>query len=639
MKTCQRIRAAFVAAVVACCLLLLPPSARAGDYYMPRVSIQGTVMQNGDLQVTETRAFEFDEDINGVFWNVPLAENQQGAVSELAIDDVRITSVDGEASNVPFQRVDYASAGDREVYTVSDEGGAIELKVFSPQDSGDEVEFTVRYTLRGAVMAWADAAELYWKFIGPDWSEASEDVRLDISFAACAGGAGPSLAKGDVRAWGHGPLDASVSLDVSSAGATARYDVPAVEPGEFAEARMAFPTTLVPEMSPQGGERLQTILDEEQAWADEANERREKARVQGAVVTAALLGVSALLLGIALWARFVKYASPKPVFDEDYFRDVPSQDHPAVLSAFMADGSVEPRAFVATLMKLTDDGVVALDSETREEKRLFGTKRVEEYTLRLVDIARATDPIDRAAIALYFGSGARNGDELSFDGAMAIDEYDEEGTSALDEFVAEVEAQLELRNLTCMVPAAYEIAMVALAFMVGILSFVLVLGMELASVAVFLATTAMLVATVILVGTTKFLAPEAVELRERCEALERWLEDFTNLGEAVPGDLVLWNKLLVMAVAFGVSDEVLRQLADAVPVDLRGSEEMGYRYPVYWWCYPHGRLNAPAGSLQTAYRESASQLAASSDSSGGGFGGGFSGGGGGGVGGGGGGTF
>lgn len=102
---------------------------------------------------------------------------------------------------------------------------------------------------------------------------------------------------------------------------------------------------------------------------------------------------------------------------------------------------------------------------------------------------------------------------------------------------------------------------------------------------------------------------------------------------------MLWNKLLVMGVALGVSKEVLRQLAEAVPADLRNSDDFYDNYPCYWWYYHHYGTESPLDSFDDVYHETIRELASSSDSSSGGSGGGFSGGGGGGVGGGGGGTF
>ena len=94
-----------------------------------------------------------------------------------------------------------------------------------------------------------------------------------------------------------------------------------------------------------------------------------------------------------------------------------------------------------------------------------------------------------------------------------------------------------------------------------------------------------------------------------------------------------------MGAALGVSKEVLRKLAEAVPPEVREADGFYDNYPCYWWYYHHYGTESPLDSFNDVYHESIRELASSSDSSSGGGGGGFSGGGGGGVGGGGGGTF
>jgi uncharacterized membrane protein len=132
------------------------------------------------------------------------------------------------------------------------------------------------------------------------------------------------------------------------------------------------------------------------------------------------------------------------------------------------------------------------------------------------------------------------------------------------------------------------------------------------------------------------ISREAIELKAQLEALRRWLKDFTRLNEAVPRDVVLWNRLLVMAVVLGVADEVIKQLKVAVPELMSDPAFM----PTYGW-YHDGPSGRPYSSFQSGYggahSVSAAKLSASESSSGGGGGGGFSGGGGGGFGGGGGG--
>jgi uncharacterized membrane protein len=58
---------------------------------------------------------------------------------------------------------------------------------------------------------------------------------------------------------------------------------------------------------------------------------------------------------------------------------------------------------------------------------------------------------------------------------------------------------------------------------------------------------------------------EAAEIRAKLEALKRWLSDFTRLEEAIPTDVILWNRLLVMASALGVAERVMEQLKVRLP--------------------------------------------------------------------------
>ncbi|WP_239284823.1 DUF2207 domain-containing protein [Collinsella sp. An2] len=631
-----------IAALVLVCAIAVarPASAYADSFETERVDISAAVLADGGLQVTELRTMAFDDDVNGVFWSLPLAENQQGMPTSYHIDAVQ--AIDEDGTQRAFSQVDNAQNGDRDVYTTSLDSSQVQVKLFSPQEDGDEVTFSISYTLRGAVMAWPDTAELYWQFVGPGWEDESNDVSLKISFPVADLAADTNTDAKAFRAWGHGPLDASVALDLTVPEVT--YTVPAVDGGEFAEARVVFPLAWVPDLTvPQsvsGEERMQTVLSEEQRWADEANARREQARTVTLVGSIVLVSVGAVLLVAMVVLKLTRGRSSKPSFQETYFRDVPSQDHPAVIAAFMGS-DVPDNAFIATLMHLTDDGIITLNQETVKERRLLGgSKEVEDYRMTLQDPTRVTDSIDRAAIDLYFGPGAQAGDSVLFG---SLDQEAKHSPTSYSErieaFKSEVRARLEMRGLVASTGAAY----IAVASVLGAIVIVgavffmaLTDGANLPAsfVAIALAAVAIVVSF-----TFKRYSQEGVELRARCEALKRWLEDFTRLDEAVPDDLILWNKLLVMAVALDVSDEVLRALADAVPVDRRMDPYGGYYFPLYWWCYPHGGMGSPAHEMHGVHQATISQLASSADSSAGGFGGGFSGGGGGGVGGGGGGSF
>ena len=63
---------------LALALFAVPAAASADTYALPRVDIEARVMENGDLFVTESRTFSFEDTVNGVYWSIPFAQNEQG---------------------------------------------------------------------------------------------------------------------------------------------------------------------------------------------------------------------------------------------------------------------------------------------------------------------------------------------------------------------------------------------------------------------------------------------------------------------------------------------------------------------------------------------------------------------------------
>ena len=632
-------RFASVCVLVALALLLLPVAAHADGYSMTQTYIGATVEADGSLTVVEGRQFDFDDDINGVFWEINTGTNQQGGTATVDVLSV-------EEEDTAFNKVDSANKGDSGVYTVEQSDGGVRIKVFSPHESGDSAIYYVSYTMTGAVMNWSDTAELYWKFVGDGWSADSDDVEMEVYFANAA--AGTAAVKGDnFRAWGHGPLTGDVSLDADEPMVT--YTIPCVHQGEFAEARIAFPSDWVPQLAASGEEHMSTILSEEKEWADEANARRAHARM-----IANALAVLSVVAAVAFTGTIVvlklRRRKPKPLFQDEYFRDVPSADHPAVLSALMSWNEVPDQAYIATLMKLTDDRVIKLEEATETKKKGLLRREKEEQTYRITVTDEAwkaakKDGIDRDVLKVFFAGVKPDKDGVRSRTFSELEEYASERTVSVGDKLEDYQNTVKGKLADSEYVASDGIVAMVFCLVLGILiAFVPMGSIFFTDGAQANIIAAVISVPIVLVGigvglTFRRFTPEGAEVAARCKALKHWLEDFTRLKEAVPSDLVLWNKLLVMGAALGVSKEVLRQLAEAVPPEVREADGFYDNYPCYWWYYHHYGTESPLDSFNDVYHESIRELASSSDSSSGGGGGGFSGGGGGGVGGGGGGTF
>ena len=378
------------------------------------------------------------------------------------------------------------------------------------------------------------------------------------------------------------------------------------------------------------------------------------------------IGGAGVLLAVvsAIFAatRRRKYKqSHKPQFDDKYFRDVPTNDHPAILGALYHNGEPTTEDMTASLMRLTDIGAMKLDLVKETSKGFMGKeKSAEEYRVTRTENyrdSRASDitrRLDEDTLDMLFRDLARKSDrteaEGKADGVLFFSDLKkiakkhpsayERAYSGWTESVSDLAAERGFFNDENPLGTGGLIAFGALDFLgAGLMVFLLV--MEILQPLIAIACGALLVGAAVLMfvvaGSARDLSREAIEVRAQLEALRRWLKDFTRLEEAVPTDVILWNRLLVMAVSLGVADEVIKQLKVVAPQVLDDPMMM----PVYGWYYYGGRLGAPAdafrNSMSEAHQVSTAALSSSSSSSGGGGGGGFSGGGGGGFGGGGGG--
>lgn len=640
----------FVAVLVAA--LTIPSVAYARSYSIDQVTIDAFVDQAGTLAIEEARTFSFDGSFHGVYWKLVKGEYEGRKIVPTIVEVAEIRN----GSVVVLERSDSEQEG---TYEVTDRGTYDELKIFSSHDDED-AQFVIRFTYANMVSKWEDVAELYWKFVSDGWDEPSRNVRCAVRLPVPEGEV--VTPEENVRAWGHGPLDATVSFE----GNEVVYEVAGVGTSEFAEARITFPTTWVPEAQQLSQARLQSILADERRWADEANAQRERAR--------ALVGGTTVVMAVVPLVSFAAYAvlmlrykrSHKPVFDDKYFRDMPSDDHPALLGAVYRDGSPTDVDFTASLMHLVDTGKIRLDKVEYAEKGLLDREKQEQdYRLLLLDrveggvrgdaAAVACSRIDEATFEFLFKTVAGHHElKEEFKGPDGQEyvlcsyfkdvarSHPRSYENGYKNWETSVKSSLDARGFGKDEVKNGKGIAIGLSVACFLIAFVLMVGgivMEVNGIlliTLFVLGLVMGALGIVVAVRLKPLSREAIELKAQLVALRRWLKDFTRLDEALPTDVALWNQLLVMATVLGVADDVIRQLKVAMPRLL----DDPYFY-AYGWYYHDRHIGSPAQAVTTSFGEahsvSAAKLAESSDSSGDGGGGGFSDGGGGGFGGGGGG--
>ncbi|WP_080803950.1 DUF2207 domain-containing protein [Arabiibacter massiliensis] len=638
-----------VLVALACAFVAFSPSpALAKSYTMPKVDIQAQVETDGSLHVVEQRTFDFNGDFTAVFWPFgELADN-----SSIQINGVRMGhvgaggAIEGEwttLKDVPFQ-LDWRDAGGPGGDAYSFDTAQNTLYVFF-NAVDEKLMVELDYTIVNGAQAYKDVGEVYWQYVNSGWTEASDDVTMTLALPVPQG---VEVEPGEnVRAWGHGPLDGTVSINADG---TVTYRVPRVASGQYAEARVTFPVEWLANLSGDDAlvhrdqPRLETVLKEEQGWADEANRDR-------VMSLAFIIGCGVVCVALLAWAlrAYFKYGKEhEPDFTDEYWRDVPDPSvHPAVIGRLWRWDRESQDDFTATLMHLSHVGAIRIDAGSYDQPGVFGSKQVDDYYLtRLPAADEVSDPLDRAALDLLFDRVAGGEDSLWFGTIKKYGEdHPQEFVDAMQGWQGMLSAETNRQDFFEAKSKRYQGYLVTAAVLVAMA------GLGIGLFTQNFIPTLFMVPTAIALGVIGNYMPRRSvrgnNLVAKCKALRNWLRDFSSLDERPPTDVKVWGEFMVYAYLFGVADQAIKQLQTTMPQLFEPGASMGMTYMPWWlWYAPgHGMSGAAmpsAGSLfQTSLANTVSTAqaalsgASGNFSSGGGFGGGFSGGGGGGFGGGG----
>ena len=633
------------------CVLLQPQQAFAKSYSMPETSIEAEVLQNGDLHVVEQRQFDFDGTYTAVWWEFDnLPSGAKFKVNSVSMAD---TDSDGAysasqlelLSSTPFQVKWRSEGGPGNVSYSLDEAQDTVYVFFHETDSRIVVQLD--YTVEKAAQAYSDVGEIYWQFVPSGWAEDSLNVDMTLTLPVPAD---QSVVAGDnVRAWGHGPLNATVSIDDDG---TVRYDVPSVKSGTYAEARVVFPTQWLSLISPaadnahESTARLDNVLSEEQTWADQAN--AERAQQIGVLVFAFLACIALLAWAIR---SFIKYGKElEPTFKDEYWRDVPEEgQHPAVIGHLCRFDKESSLDFSATIMHLANAGALLINKGSYEKGGLLGSKKqVEDYYLTRVPEVELTlnSEIDRMAMLFLFDIIAEGAPSLWL---ATIKQFAKKNPKLFQSTMADWQGLVTSHVIAAEYFESYSKSkrsrMSAVAVMLILAGLLLAYLFD-----NLIALVPCIITAVALMVVARFMerrTQKGADTYARCMALKKWLTEFSALDERPTTDVKVWGEFMVYAYLFGVAKEAIAELRRAVPemfeVDSALANDSAY---VPWWVwyspYGHGSyasLPDFGSMLETSVSESIQAVESAlsgSSSSGGGFGGGFSGGGGGGFGGGGG---
>jgi len=329
------------------------------SYRITHVVINSQLREDGSMEITESRTFQFSGAFRFSFRTLP-------TTGSLIFEDFHISE------NGQFYRS--SESEEPGTFRVIRKAGMIEVRWFFSAE--DELRtFDFRFKAHRAVKRHEDVAVLYYQFISGDWDHASRNVQVRLMPPV-------RLLPSQVQEWLHGPLWAESRIE-SDGSITAWCEH--LPEHTFLEIRALYPSDVFLDVPNSEEQVRDLIVAEEARWVEESNrlrelasqkrEAREKRQEQGKWITIILAALGLL----CAWSFYRRYgsrpASPPAI---KFSSEIPERISPALVGYLLANREIYGGAMVATLMDLAKREFIQLRENEVKKHKLFGRTRTEK---------------------------------------------------------------------------------------------------------------------------------------------------------------------------------------------------------------------------------------------------------------------
>lgn len=342
-------------------LLLAPTLVKASDvdYEITNYYIDSYVLENGDLEIKEL--IVLNGSFNGyirelVTSNSVLSHSNKidfehdaiynaSGIYDIKIGVKKVNDVSFDTFNDEFETLEIGDSfsSNSKKTVVTKYSNYDEYKMYY-RSNNESVAFLLDYKLDKAIVLHNDVAELYWQFIGNDFTDQINDLKIRIHL--------PNNDESDsFRVWAHGDLTGEIEKENNK---TVYAHVKYLYPNSPVDIRMTFDKNLITDTSKvkkSNEEALDSILKAEKERALEANRIRK--RQQKLVAIANYTGIFLIIFQIIniIYIYFKHDKEYKSDFNNDYYREF-FDDFNVEVGDYILKRTITPNAMSASIMNL-----------------------------------------------------------------------------------------------------------------------------------------------------------------------------------------------------------------------------------------------------------------------------------------------
>ena len=605
--------------------------ANSDDLYLNGLNFDAKINENGEMYVTET----WDIDIHNTNTLFKTFKTDKSKYS--GIKDVKVANVtNGVAPLTEIDQYMYHVTNNCYYGMLNDDGNFEIAWGVGLDNKSDNRIYQISYIVEDAISKYSDYAELYWQFVGEDFEIDAKKIKGTITLQSFA------EVKENIKVWGH-TEDLNGEIYVTDLNKI-EFTVNNFNAGRYVEVRSLFPTEMI-SYSQRGGNKeiLNDVIEEETKWANDANTRRTINKAVPIIIVT-IFSVILIVLTIkmikSLITRIKKTKTLKKIEPTEniiYFREIPREDATPAEALYILKNIKTNllstdigKIFSATLLDFNLKGIL----DFKVEKMTFGRENI---TITLLDKGKISNlnSLDETVIANFLLEAIEKKGENNQITLKKLESYVRNNTSKiimlekkLDKAVKKELENKEIRNEK--EAKEYEkVSQSSSLYILGIVFGLMFIAPVVISISVFsliaiipfiILCIANIVSISMELNRINVYTGKGIDEAEKWKGLKKYMEEFSLMQEKEVPEIILWEKFLVYATAFGIADKVLKQLKIVYP-DLENMINNGnytFMYLMVHTNFSQSFSSSLASSMSSTYSSAT------------GGGGGFSGGGGGG---------
>lgn len=603
-------------------LLITPVVCKAGiDYDIRNYYINANILENGDLDVTEL--IVLDGEFNGYIREV-VYENRKlgntGYESNLIYNAKDIEILDISAKKVHdvsfdtlndsnFLELEEGRAGNGG-FLNRDIGNGYSYKMYF-RGNDEKIAFKIHYKIIDALVLHKDVAELYWTFIGSDFTDILRDVQIKVN-----------LPKKDdsnlFRVWAHGDMTGLINMYDNS---YALASINKLDKENPVDVRLTFSPSLLDSKlvnKKTNEEALNGIIEIEEKRANDQNIKRQKAKhlFYGFLITSIIYFIILIIMWIYIYFKYDK--EYKSTFTNPYNREFIDEYNVEVVD-YLMNKNITPNAMSASIMNLAYKKVISVNEIPTDKKK-------KDYEFTLVNEENCNET-EKYLINFLFNKVGKENKFTTKD----LKHY-AESTKTCEAFSNSYRAwrnkvisDAKKENFFESTATSKTIGIIF--FIISIVMVVMVFNLNIIIIMPYINV---FLSLIFLIYTEAFFrrTKRGNEHYTKWKAFKKFLNDFSNFEIKELPEIALWERYMVYATVFGLAEKVSK----CMNVRIKELEASGI-YPsytptfsdYYWYTSINNSITNSISSNSSAIT---ALHAGSSSSSGSGFGGGFSSGGG-----------